>query len=258
MLRTLLPTLALASVLACGSTPTASSAPGDGGHDASGSSGGSSSGGSSGGSSGSSSSGSSSGSGSTADGGDAGDGSVPACVLQSCGGGCCAGTYCWAFSNVCLQNGTCPGAGVDMPMPGLCSCDGFPAGSCPAGEVCPPPVHGHATYYTPGDAGAGALGSPCTSDGECAGGLCLGGAFVGGYCTNAVSECNPGLCANASVSCEGYGGFQDIDGGAVTAPEICPATCQTPAECRSGYECCPSNAGGAGLACLPPSMCPDH
>jgi hypothetical protein len=148
-------------------------------------------------------------------------------------------------------------------MSGLCSCDGFPATSCLAGESCPPPVHGHATFCTPSDggaveAGAGALGSPCSSDSQCSGGICLGGAFVGGYCTNAVSECDPGLCDNASLSCEGYGGFQDIDGAALATPEICPALCQTQADCRSGYECCPSNAGGAGLACLPPSLCGDH
>ena len=121
MLRTLAPAMALASLLACGSTSAAPSVPGDGGSSS----------------------------------GDAGDASPPSCVLQSCGGGCCAGTYCWAFSNVCLQNGTCPAAGVDTPMPGLCNCDGSPAGSCPAGELCPPPAHGHATYCTPGDAGAG-------------------------------------------------------------------------------------------------------
>jgi hypothetical protein len=243
MLRILAPTLALASVLACGASSAVPSAHGDGGGSSSGSAGGSS------------------GSGTTSD---AGDGSAPSCVSQSCsGGGCCAGAYCWGFSDICLQNGTCPAAGVDTPAPGLCSCDGFSAGSCPAGEVCPPPSHGHATYCTPGDGGAtdagtGANGSPCTADSQCAGGLCLGGAFVGGYCTNAVSECDPGICVNASVSCEGYGGFLDVDGGALTIPEICPALCQTVAECRSGYECCPSNAGSAGLACLPPSVCGDQ
>lgn len=146
-------------------------------------------------------------------------------------------------------------------MSGLCTCDGLPAGACPAGEICPTGAHGHATFCMPddggaGDAGLGGLGAPCTADSECAGGLCLGGAFVAGYCTEAVSECDPGLCSNASLSCEGYGGFQDIDGSALGTAEICPQLCTTVGDCRSGYGCCATNAGGGGKACLPTAMCP--
>ena len=77
------------------------------------------------------------------------DGGAPACTGQQCGSGCCEGTYCWAFSNICVQTGTCLGAGVDTPMPDLCSCDGYPASPCPLGQTCPRAAHGHATYCMP-------------------------------------------------------------------------------------------------------------
>jgi hypothetical protein len=86
--------------------------------------------------------------GATSDGGIP-DGGVPACVDQSCAGAaCCSGAYCWGFTDVCLANGTCPGAGVTEPDPSrvLCSCDGFAAEPCPDGGACPTAVHGHATY----------------------------------------------------------------------------------------------------------------
>jgi hypothetical protein len=120
MLRSLASALALGSVLACGGS-TGASHP-DGGDASS---------------------------------GGASEAGAPSCTLQACGSGCCAGAYCWAFSNICVQDGTCPAAGINTPAPGLCTCDGFPAGACSAGEVCPAGAHGHASFCTPDDGGAG-------------------------------------------------------------------------------------------------------
>jgi hypothetical protein len=64
-------------------------------------------------------------------------------------GGCDAGFYCWPYGfGECLANGTCPGGGVDSPMPGLCSCDGYlvTPSPCDAGQTCPTPAHGHTTF----------------------------------------------------------------------------------------------------------------
>ena len=86
---------------------------------------------------------------------------------------------------------------------------------------------------------------------------------MGGYCTEAVGECNSGkacwelMDAGIGPSCEAYwGGFQDIDGQPLPSnEEICPVPCQTSADCRTGYQCCFSNVWVARLSCLPSSLC---
>jgi hypothetical protein len=111
------------------------------------------------------------------------------------------------------------------------------------------------------DAGTvdGALGAPCTTDLECAGALCLGGAFTGGYCSAPVIECDPGgsACGDAGLCTKS--GAVDVDGAAEA--EFCLVTCQGQADCRQGYSCCygATYAETAGLmVCVPPSLCPDQ
>lgn len=183
-------------------------------------------------------------------------GAPTGCTLQGCGDGCCAGTYCWANGYVCLPNGTCPAAGVDNPAAGLCSCDGYPAGPCPSGEVCPYPQHGQATYCAPADAATpdpffGSNGAPCTADGECEGGVCLGGPFLGGYCVQPIAD-----CSGASCVCEANA-FVDVDGGSLAANSVCTAGCRGDFDCRPEYSCCFTHAGSVGPACLPASLCGD-
>lgn len=89
---------------------------------------------------------------------------------------------------------------------------------------------------TSGD-GLGALGAPCNSNDECAGGLCLEG-LPNGYCTNVCtssSDCDGGLCF----------GLQSID------DQVCFLECQDDGECRTseGYICDGDNTcfpGGSG------------
>jgi hypothetical protein len=118
-----------------------------------------------------------------------------ACAGQPCSGdgGCCPGAYCWGFSNTCEQDGTCQGA---PSGPGLCSCDGYLVGSCPAGQYCPTPAHGHDTYCT--DLADGGDGGGCTgiTPGTCAAGeMCcnLSGITVDYGCITATDAGCPAL-----------------------------------------------------------------
>lgn len=171
----------------------------------------------------------------------------------------CNGTSCLQSTD---GGGTCSGAAPNCfggDSSACCGQDPSGVASCVGGQwmcgAAPAPGCNGTSCILPSDGGMLPLGSACTADSQCAGGVCLGGAFTGGYCTMAVSECDPGICSNSGPSCEGYSGFQDINGQSLTTPEICPVLCQSPTDCRSGYQCCASNAGGAGLACLPPSLC---
>ncbi len=107
--------------------------------------------------------------------------------------------------------------------------------------------------------GNGALGAPCTSDNQCTGALCLGGAFTGGYCSSPVAECDPGgaACGDGGI-CTKSGGV-DVDG--ATRAEFCLDICTGPGGCRQGYSCCygATYSQMAGLmVCVPPCLCPDQ
>ncbi|MEE8410825.1 MAG: hypothetical protein V3T05_14590, partial [Myxococcota bacterium] len=71
-----------------------------------------------------------------------------------------------------------------------------------------------------------ANGSPCTADGNCAGGKCLTEATFGqpgGYCT---SDCSSNAC-DATEECIAYGG----------GDAWCSPTCASITDCRFGYSC---------------------
>ena len=77
-------------------------------------------------------------------------------------------------------------------------------------------------------------GDPCTSDGECAGGFCLGEAnygFPGGMCT--TPGCDQTPCTSPGTECFDLGSF------------FCLPTCNASADCRggaAGYSCFPGSA----------------
>ena len=111
-----------------------------------------------------------------------------------------------------------------------------------------------------GSPGGAGVGSPCGSDDQCANSLCLGGAFSGGYCARATTECNPGNPSScpAGALCVKFQAL-DVDGGPAPSPggvDFCLKTCTGPSDCRQGYQCCVSPmAEPAGMVCVPPSMC---
>ncbi len=81
---------------------------------------------------------------------------------------------------------------------------------------------------------ATSVGAGCASGGTCAGGLCAQSQdFPGGYCTQACSLSDPTSCPAGSVCIDDASGVPQDAG--VTA--ICYQTCQTNADCRSGYAC---------------------
>jgi hypothetical protein len=147
---------------------------------------------------------------------------------------------------------TSPDAAADAGAPG----DGG-GGAPDGGEGGVPGDGGDSGEIT--DGGDAALGAPCTTDNQCSGALCLGGAFTGGYCSSSVPECDPGgaACGDAGL-CTKAGGV-DVDGAAQA--EFCLMTCQGSSDCRQGYSCCygATYAQQAGLmVCVPPSLCPDQ
>jgi cysteine-rich repeat protein len=82
------------------------------------------------------------------------------------------------------------------------------------------------------------VGAPCTSDAECAGGLCLTDQltvpFPGGACSQ---PCTAAACPSGST-CATLG-----------AIDACLPTCNSPNDCRAGYACVRVAAGTK--ACLP-------
>jgi hypothetical protein len=145
-------------------------------------------------------------------------------------------------------------------------CGGSESEPTSTGDAQAPIDAGDATIDAPQvivDAGHGdgQLGAPCTTDNQCAGALCLGGAFSGGYCSSPVAECDPGSgtywCGDGG-ECRKTGGV-DIDGAA--AGEFCLHGCHVQHDCRAGYACCAAGEypqfDDAGV-CAPPSFCPDQ
>jgi hypothetical protein len=135
---------------------------------------------------------------------------------QSCGpdAGCCSGAYCWGFTGSCVADDVCQGAPAAA---NLCSCDGFLAGPCPSGQLCPPPAHGHDTYC------CGATAASCQADGDCCSGSCDGGGCAQG---GSFAVC---------------GGNADCLSGTCTAGQCVPvdigAGCQQSAACNFGLFC---------------------
>ncbi len=159
-------------------------------------------------------------------------------LLVGCGGGATAGSA----------------ADAQVPLDGTSS-DGPMQEAATDASV----EHDAGGTITDAAVGDGALGAPCTTDDQCTGALCLGGAFTGGYCSSPVAECDPGgaACSDGGL-CTKSGGV-DVDGAAQA--EFCLVTCQGPGGCRQGYSCCygATYAQAAGLmVCVPPSLCPDQ
>jgi PKD domain len=112
-----------------------------------------------------------------------------------------------------------------------------------------------------------ATGGACDVEGQCSGGLhCLcqpgtgcGAAFLRGFCS---TSCQTGFCGAGAV-CASYApgttpdaGTIDADAsGSVSAP-LCLASCQTDADCPTGFVCQSlptggSTTGGWARGCLP-------
>jgi len=117
-----------------------------------------------------------------------------------------------------VQPATCPGAGVNTPAAGLCSCDGGAAISCAPGQSCPEPVHGHATYC---------CADPdivCQGDEDCCSyvclldtGVCSAAAPAGALC-HADADCAAGTCDPSLGEC---------------APLVAGAPCRASSECAN-------------------------
>lgn len=108
---------------------------------------------------------------------------------------------------------------------------GTPGGTS-AGPIAPPAGEGRAD------------GASCSSDEQCAGGVCIrGGGWAGGYCsanpcTNPSADCNPGEAPSACLV---------ID---VTELPWCARTCEATSDCRNGYVCDARGIGGTSV-CVP-------
>jgi hypothetical protein len=150
--------------------------------------------------------------------------------------GCCSGT---STSSVCITSGSttnCGGAGS------LCT-------SCGAGQACT------AGSCKIADGGAGQVGTPCTTDGECAAlgpaHTCKkktssgGTAYQDGYCTRTCADDRD--CPVKALCLGPQPGYGEND-------SVCWARCARAEECRVGYDC--HAVGGGESACwispLPP------
>jgi hypothetical protein len=112
-----------------------------------------------------------------------------------------------------------------------------------------------------------ATGAACDVDGQCGDGLhCLcqpgtgcGAAFLRGFCS---TSCPTGFCGSGA-SCAAYvpgttpdGGVNDADGSTAVSAPLCLASCQTDADCSTGFVCQSfpaggSSSGGWARGCLP-------
>ncbi len=177
--------------------------------------------------------------------------SLPRCslllILIGCGSGAATGSAADAqppLDGAPPPDGSMQEAATDAGVDGSAGADG----GTDSGEA-----------ITDAAGGNGGLGAPCTSDNQCAGSLCLGGAFTGGYCSSVVAECDPGgaACSDGGM-CTKSGGI-DVDGAAQA--EFCLSTCTGQGDCRQGYSCCYgatySQMAGV-MVCVPPSLCPDQ
>lgn len=134
------------------------------------------------------------------------------------------------------DGGLCPGAGVTVATPGLCSCDGTQQWTCGDGQVCPTSAHGHSSVCCSTPA------NPCQRDADCCNStVCLGS---GG--------CSKGRAAYAGCFADAdcAGGHCDTQAGTCTALAV-GAACQAQGVCANGLctngvcACLPS---GTGLA----------
>ncbi len=77
-------------------------------------------------------------------------------------------------------------------------------------------------------------GGSCSDSSQCAGGICVHSQdFPNGYCTQGCSLSDPSSCPAGSVCIDDASGVPQDAG--VSA--VCYQTCQTNADCRSGYAC---------------------
>jgi len=155
------------------------------------------------------------------DGGMDGGGGGPVCNSVSCATGCCLGRNCVPV----MQQGH-----------GVCGFFGDLCGACGRDEGC---VGGNCQpSIIVSDGGTTAnVGGPCRDDFECGNdglGFCIpemsGGqptGFPGGYCSR---MCDVERCPSTAACIEA-----ETSGGGVV--NICVSTCQTVAQCRSGYQC---------------------
>ncbi len=89
------------------------------------------------------------------------------------------------------------------------------------------------------DAGLG-IGNPCTSDNDCATGICILN-YPGGYCTIRDCVVATGAGCPSGTVCRGRGGVMST---------ICFARCPLDQPCRTGYRCCDLDAA-MGNYCVP-------
>jgi hypothetical protein len=183
----------------------------------------------------------------------------------------CATGHCFGYEPgtcVSCMDGVKDGNETDVDCGGT-DCD-LQGKVCDLGKGC---AHGYdcATRYCPsGTCAEKPNGQPCTSDGECASGACVGGTLCcATACTKEVpSSCGTtGLCVADGASCAVYGagvscGAPACSGGAVTtsacdgagncvasAPKPCPgfyacasattcaASCGDDVGCAAGHTC---------------------
>ncbi len=154
-----------------------------------------------------------------------------ACVACPAGSSCVNGT-CQGCSPTTCPNGCCQ-FGFCQPgnLGSACGAMGGQCQTCPAGTMCQmqrcvpvtPPV---------------AVGSPCTTDPDCAslgmGAICkrftstFNAAYLGGYCT---LRCGPGQACPTGSSCGGAPAVGEND-------NICLQNCSSANGCRMpGYAC---------------------
>jgi hypothetical protein len=161
-------------------------------------------------------------------------------------------------TQACSSSAACPPGSACVPFDdgtALCLGSCVQSGDCRAGYVCSTAVSACLPDCRLGfscgtslscDAGSGAcvpgtrvVGDPCTTNADCASGLCTlarststGIAWSGGYCT---AICDAAVPCPAPSQCVSYS-----DGSS------CAAACSADTDCRGGYVC--STAVGA---CLP-------
>lgn len=162
--------------------------------------------------------------------------------------------YC---SATCLFDGECGAGGWCRGGDGFFT-QGYCFKGCTADSACRTPDYGCYDRFrasrpicAPVGIGAGAVGAPCTTVRDCAGGPFAGcyteagDGFKGGYCTLV-------LASTGTRSCPAGSHLADVD--ATSHVGECYADCSglgTVSTCRSaGYQCLDGDKAG-GLECLP-------